>query len=79
MRGAREKTRATQWKMGRIHEKRSEEEKNEWKKLRMAEKEEKGGKEKNCAHRHIVYENLRVISFESNFNLTCDTLDASQV
>lgn len=47
----------------------------------MAEKEEEGGEEeeKNCAHRHIVYENLRVISFESNFNLTCDTLDASQV
>lgn len=29
-------------------------------------------------HGNIAY-NLRVISFKSNFNLTCDTLDATQV
>lgn len=43
---------------------------------RIENVEEKRKKLRASKHR---IENLRVISFKSNFNLTCDTLDATQV
>lgn len=71
LRYAREKTtNATQWKIWS--------ERREKKQLveRIENVDEKEKKLRASKHR---IENLRVISFKSNFNLTCDTLDATQV